>query len=461
MVLRGAALPGGGRALDGGAARRGCPRRLHPRARCARPRPRPPPAGPVRGANRPSGGERGTPSAANRPSGASRGVDLAKVGAIARANLVRLVRDRSNLVPMLLVPIVFVYLIGTQFGGEDRPDVGVAGTGPVADALVEGLRSSDAVDVAVVEDEAEARRDVGAGKLALGVVVPPDADAVLASGAPLEVVVVTEPDGSSGSLRTLVQGVLAEHALVPSLAAELVGPPGAPADAEVRATVATAAEDVARARVEVRGPAGEELETAGGRFAGGAAQQLVLMVFLFTLVSAVPMVQSRRSGIAERMLATPTSTRTIVTGEAAGRWLVALAQGAWILVVSTVVFDVGWGYLPGAVLVLVAFGAVGAGAGMLLGAVLSDEGTVTGASILGGLTLGALGGCMLPTELFSPTLQTVSKVTPHAWALDAFAVLRDGGGLLDVLAQLGVLAAIAVVLLGLASWRLRVVLSQR
>jgi ABC-2 type transport system permease protein len=68
---------------------------------------------------------------------------------------------------------------------------------------------------------------------------------------------------------------------------------------------------------------------------------------------------------------------------------------------------------------------------------------------------------MLPLQLFSPTLQQVAHLTPHAWAVDAFAKLvQEGGGLVDILPELGVLAAYAAVLLLIASWRLRVVITR-
>jgi ABC-2 type transport system permease protein len=68
---------------------------------------------------------------------------------------------------------------------------------------------------------------------------------------------------------------------------------------------------------------------------------------------------------------------------------------------------------------------------------------------------------MLPLELFSPTMQRIAHITPHAWALDGFAELvRRGGGVVDILPELGVLAAYAVVLFALASWRLRVAITR-
>ena len=67
---------------------------------------------------------------------------------------------------------------------------------------------------------------------------------------------------------------------------------------------------------------------------------------------------------------------------------------------------------------------------------------------------------MVPLEVFSPTMSQVAHLTPHAWANDAFAKLvGHGASIVGILPQLGVLAAYAVVLLALAAWRLRRVLS--
>jgi ABC-2 type transport system permease protein len=77
------------------------------------------------------------------------------------------------------------------------------------------------------------------------------------------------------------------------------------------------------------------------------------------------------------------------------------------------------------------------------------------------LGLAALGGCMVPIEIFSPAMTRVAHLTPHAWALDGFAELvREDGTVVDILPELGVLAVYATILLVLAGWRLRNVLTR-
>jgi ABC-2 type transport system permease protein len=161
------------------------------------------------------------------------------------------------------------------------------------------------------------------------------------------------------------------------------------------------------------------------------------------------------------MLSTPTEVRTIVLGEGLGRFGVVLVQGLYIMIASLLAFRVDWGNPIGAAAILVTFSAVGAAAAMLMGSVFSNAEQAGGVGVMVGLGLAALGGCMLPLELFSPTLQAIAHITPHAWAIDAFAELvQRRGNLFDILPELGVLAAYAVVLGLIATWRLRAVITK-
>jgi ABC-2 type transport system permease protein len=140
---------------------------------------------------------------------------------------------------------------------------------------------------------------------------------------------------------------------------------------------------------------------------------------------------------------------------------VALVQGLYIVFATLLLFRVDWGDPIGATLLIVTFSAVGAGAGLLAGALFVNDQQASGISIMLGLGLAALGGAMLPAELFSDTMQKIAHVTPHAWALDGFAELvRHNGSVVDILPQLGILTLYATLLLALASWRLRAVLTR-
>lgn len=383
-----------------------------------------------------------------------------RVLAIARTNLILMLRDKGNLVTMLALPMLFIFLIGSQFGGESQPTVSVGGRDPMADAVAERLGADDAVAVIRADDLDELRRQVGRGEANLGVLLPADAEAVLATGSPLEVPLVTRGDGSGLDLQPVVSAAIAEVTLIPQVVGRVAHFDGAPEPAVIELTVTAAVEQLSTVGIRVTDTEGTALGVGGGRFGPGAAQQLVLMVFLYTLFSAVTMAQSRALGVTHRIVATPTPVAAIVAGEALGRWLVALFQGVYIMVGTAVIFSVDWGNLVAAGLTLAVFGAVGAGVGMLLGGFFDDEGVLIALAVVTGLISAALGGAMLPREFFSGLVASISRFTPHAWALDAFDAIRGGAGVADIVGELAVLATAAAVILALASWRLRRLLSQ-
>ena len=62
---------------------------------------------------------------------------------------------------------------------------------------------------------------------------------------------------------------------------------------------------------------------------------------------------------------------------------------------------------------------------------------------------------MVPPEIFPEPMATISWLTPHRWALDGFRELIAGADLVAILPQLGVLLAVAALILAVATWQLR------
>lgn len=385
-----------------------------------------------------------------------------KAIAIARNNVTRLLRDRSSIFFVFIFPLALVLLIGLQFGGSFAPRLGVLAQTPgdQAQGLVDRLIDEQRLEVVIFEEEQALVDAVEQGSLAAAVVVPEGYDAALENGTPVEVGFVARPDGAGAVLQTVVEEALTSSTLDVA-AARFVVDQGLAGFDEAEQAVHLVAPDLSEIEVTTR-TVGESLFPATlGRFDLGASSQLILFMFITALSGAAVLIQTRQLGLSRRMLATPTEVRTIILGEGLGRFGVVLVQGLYIMIASLLAFRVDWGDPIGAAAILVTFSAVGAAAAMLMGSVFSNAEQAGGVGVMVGLGLAALGGCMLPLELFSPTLQTIAHVTPHAWAIDAFAELvQRRGGMLDILPELGVLAAYAIVLGLIATWRLRAVITR-
>jgi ABC-2 type transport system permease protein len=377
--------------------------------------------------------------------------------AIAGVNIRRLLRERSNIFFVFVFPMLLVLVLGVSFGGAFEPKVGVIAVdvGPLGQDLVHTLETTPGISVEPLQDEGDLRTAVERGQLQAGIVIPSGYDESFRAGRSVEIRYLARQDQNGLQLGETVRAAVAAQG------ARLRAARFAVAEGTGSLDTGLAAADAVAGALPVvtvtTTSAGEAIFPADlGRFEVGASSQLLLFIFLTSLTGATALIETRRLGLSRRMLSTPISARTVVAGEAAGRFGVAMVQGVFIMVGTLVVFGVDWGKPAGAVALLLSFGLVAAGAGMLMGAVLRNEQQAGGLGILVGLGLAALGGCMVPIEFFSPTMRTVAHITPHAWAIDGYAeLIRRDGGIVDILPELGILLAYAVVLLGLAAWRLR------
>jgi ABC-2 type transport system permease protein len=391
---------------------------------------------------------------------------MTKILAIGWFNTLRFVREKSNLFFVFVLPLLIIMLLGVSFGSGFDATIGIDMEGnrgdPLVEDLIERIEALDGVDTARYDDWASLVDGVQRGEVDGGLDLPPAYSEVINRGEVVELSFVTRPEQAAALLRQAVEGAIADQA-APIRVARFVAAEGAGTYAEALPTARLAVPAAERVTVTFR-EAGEPLFEGFenlGQFDLGASSQLVLFMFLTSLAGSADLIQTRRLGVATRMLSTPTSTPTILGGETLGRYGVALVQGLYIMVGTLLLFSVEWGDPLGAIAIVLVFALVGTGGAMLMGSIFSNDQQAGGLGVLLGLGLAALGGAMVPIELFPSTMETVAKFTPHAWAIDAYSELvRRDGTLVDILPQLGMLLVFAAVFLSLATWRLHRVLTR-
>ena len=383
-----------------------------------------------------------------------------KALAIAFVELRRLFRYRANVFFLLVLPMLIILLLGAAFGGADAR-VGLTGaSGPLGERLVSSLEGRPNLALERFADEAALEDAVQRGEVQAGLVVPSEYDAALRGGQIVDLRYFARPDSLAQELRAAVEAAIAEQSLVLRATRFLEQEQGTAFD-QALARAEKVAAVVPRFETRLETPDGEPYPEASGRFDEGASSQLLLFVFLNSLIAASALIEARRLGVARRMFSTPTPVRTILAGEALGRLGIALVQAAIIIAGSALLFGVDWGSPPAVAALVLAFCLVGCGAGMLLGSTLRNESQAVAVSLLVGLGLAAFGGSMVPLEVFPDAVRTAAHATPHAWGNDAFSdLLTDGDGLADVLPEIAVLLSYATVLLALATWRLHASLTR-
>jgi ABC-2 type transport system permease protein len=359
-------------------------------------------------------------------------VNVRVIAQIARTNLRRLARDRLGLFFILVLPFLIILLFGAS-GGGGQTVLGITGQ-PADEAVrlvVADLREGGRAEVREHAGTAELEVAVRRRQVDAGLVLPVEA----AEG----IVLLTDPAGdprAAAVVQDAIRRVDGELRPARVVGAALGVPAAALQRGEAPAVTVTS-------RLAVTEAAEWDLAQRS------AVANLVLFVFITSLVGSAALIETRQLGLTRRMLAGPVTTRTVLLGEGVTRYAIAVGQGAIIVIGASLLFGVDWVDPLGVVVVIALFSLVATGAALLMGAIFSNAEQAAGVAVPAGIGLGMLGGCMWPLEITPTAMQVIGRLTPHAWALDALESVVGGRGL--PLAPLLVLAAVAATLLAIAA----------
>jgi ABC-type transport system involved in multi-copper enzyme maturation permease subunit len=183
----------------------------------------------------------------------------------------------------------------------------------------------------------------------------------------------------------------------------------------------------------------EYVEEGGtGPLQRGATRYQILVpsytvMFAFSLVLTVGwlFVSERRQGTLKRLRAAPLSRWQILLGKLLPCLALSVFQGLFLLAAGKLIFDMHWGPKDWSLgrqlawlLPLVASTSFAAmGIALLVAAWARTEVQVAIAGTLLVLGLALISGCLVPRDLMPDSVQQLTLITPHAWALDAYAQL--------------------------------------
>ncbi len=207
---------------------------------------------------------------------------------------------------------------------------------------------------------------------------------------------------------------------------------------------------------------GFDIERVGDVEAGNPADYvipgyLVMFVFFAAAATAETIVRERQNNTLERLLAGSVNQSTILGGVYTGTALRGIIQIIIFWVVGILIFKVDLGESPLAVIILSLLMVVMSSAfAVMLATLVKTQRSASSLATVAALILAPLGGCWWPLFILPEWLQTVAKISPHAWANNGFNELMlfgaDFGAVVPEMLALVVFTAIFGVI---AIWRFR------
>jgi ABC-2 type transport system permease protein len=168
-------------------------------------------------------------------------------------------------------------------------------------------------------------------------------------------------------------------------------------------------------------PAGRQMQIPSG-FQQAIPGTLVMFTLLVLLTSgAASLVDDREKHLLRRLASAPLTRGQIVLGKWAGRMALAMVQIGVALAVSfTPLFDMNWGpSFPMVVAILFAWGALCTSLALLLGSLAKTDTQAGNIGAFATMTLAALGGCWWPIEVAPAWMQELQMFIPAGWTMDA------------------------------------------
>ncbi|CAN5667006.1 linearmycin resistance permease LnrM [soil metagenome] len=179
---------------------------------------------------------------------------------------------------------------------------------------------------------------------------------------------------------------------------------------------------------------------------------------LINLLScAIVFVNERINGTLRRLVTSPLSKFTLLTGKIVGPVVMGILQTLLLVGVGQLVFGVAWGRSPLALaLVSLAFILAGVSIGTFISTMVRTSDQAVSLMIGASMLMAALGGAWWPLEITPRFMQQIGHLFPSAWAMDGFqSVILRGAGVAEVAQPTLVLLGFALVFFVLGIWRFR------
>jgi ABC-2 type transport system permease protein len=398
-----------------------------------------------------------------------------------------LLKDRGQVILLFVLPIVFVMAFSAALSASvssqpaiDVPVVNLDPGGEASQMLIDQLNADRGLKTVEYGAEAQVEADLQEEKIKLALVIPAGFTAGVQAGQVAQLRLLRGPGASASEMETVrlvVEGVADDLSLQTQLLSGLSQMGAMMGDAPQEAQAFTAERIQAQAKSQYERAKTAPLVAVATKFPDvmtggreefdpssfGMAGFAILFAFMGAQVTAASIYDEKKLGTFRRLQTSPLSRFELMVGKMLPNFVIALLQVAIIFGLSIVLLPLmnlgapSLGNDPLAlVVVTVVLAVCSTGLGVFIAALARTESQVGGIATVMLWTAGMVGGAFIPAFLLGSFLNTIGKVVPHYWALQAYNdLLIRGKGLVDVLPAVGILAGFALLFLvvGLVKFR--------
>jgi ABC-2 type transport system permease protein len=396
---------------------------------------------------------------------------------VAFKDLLLLLKDRGQILLLFLMPIVFILAFSAAFSASEAleeqiivvPVVNLDPGGKMSALLLQNLNDDRGLQTEDY-DQTQAETDLQDETIKLALIIPASFSTDVQAGTQTALRLMYGSAASSSevqAVRLVVEGVASDLSLETQLVSGLSQMGAMMSDAPPEAQILTTEriKDQAESQFERAKTAplvalsakwpdqilmGQEDFSPSTFSVAGFA---VMFAFLTAQTTATSIFDEKKEGTFRRLLAAPLGKWELLGGKMLPNFAVAILQMVIIFAASMVLLPLigmdapSLGNSPlGLILIAILVALCSTSLGILLAALCRTESQVGGVSSVVLWVAGLVGGAFIPAFVLGDFLNTIGKVVPHYWALQAYNDLTIRGlGVADILPELGILAGFVVV----------------
>lgn len=364
---------------------------------------------------------------------------------IAKKDLLQVIKDRSALILMLVVPLVLISVVGFAFGnlfgdGSSQLKIKVAlsnhdaGIGSTISRALKVNTKTLLITVNEYPDSAQVTAKVAAANDAadVGIVIPEGASQdVLDAGQPTGtarnlIQFYTLPNTANASVtvvRDIVNNIVQTQRIAMASARQVHMVCSQPGNTCAPKTIDDAAISSAVVKASQASDQAIVPQTVGQATKVGPFDQVVpgyaVFFSLFGLNAvAATILQEQEDGTFRRLLIAPIQKYALLGGKLLAQFLLTLAQLTVLFAVGYFVFKMHIGSWPTVILLLIATSFAATGLGILLVSLIKTRRQINPVVSLVTLITSAIGGAWWPLFTEPTWMQQLAKVGITAWAME-------------------------------------------
>lgn len=184
----------------------------------------------------------------------------------------------------------------------------------------------------------------------------------------------------------------------------------------------------------------------------------VMFVFFLVNIMARSFIHERDLGTLRRLRIAPVNPTGVILGKTTPFYIVSVVQTALLFLTGRFLFGMSWGVEPWLLIPIILSTSLAATTlGLMVATLVKTEAQVSAYANFVVIVMAGISGCFLPRDWLPDFMKTISLATPHAWALMSYreALTTASPMYGDIFQCCGIMLAFSLGYFAIGAWRFR------